>query len=157
MGFRRTTRRLHLRSPTLASRSRLRMAVDRPVGILLGMSFKWPVSRCRISPLVCPQRPSYRVFNDRSLRLMRSDFRWFVNSTCIGTLGPRLASTIVLRCHALLAGPVPEQRFGSATHGLLSHALPKRDRSESAGIGGVFTLGLSKVQLHAFSELIIPP
>jgi hypothetical protein len=67
-------------------------------------------------------------------RFMRSNLQWLVSSTCIGTHGPRLASTVVLRCQAFLAGPVREQRLGSATHGLLSHALPECDRSKGAGI-----------------------
>ena len=53
MVFNPTTRRLRLPLPTLASRLQSRMAVDRPVGTLYGMPSKWPVSRSRISPLVC--------------------------------------------------------------------------------------------------------
>ena len=158
MGFHPTNHRHHPHSPTLASRSQLCMAVDRPVSTLLRISFKWPVSRCRISPWVCPQRClSYRVFNEHSVRFMRSTLRWLLNSTCIGIHGPRLESTVFLRYQVLLAGPVQEERLGSATHGLLSHALPERDRSKTAGIRRDFHSRFVKVQHHWLSELIMCP
>jgi cathepsin D len=45
----------------IASRLQLRMAVDRPAGTLPRTSFKWPVSRYRINPLVCPQRRLFQL------------------------------------------------------------------------------------------------
>ena len=157
MVFHRSTRHLHLHLPTLASRSKLPMAVGRPVGTLLRMSFKWPVSRCRISLLVSSQRLSCRLFGDPTSGLC--------DQLSDGLLIQPVSGLMGLAWQALSSsGATP---FWQALYQnnvldepLMAFYLTRYQNVTGAKAqepGGVFTLGLSKVPLHRLSKLITPP